>query len=149
MLLNSGSLHWDLSEQCCSCAFAWPCVLLHLGLLAGLRLASSPWASLEITGLQQNFVTILRLTQFSFCGYRESVPMPVRVLPFQACCHTQVSGHLPLLSNSLLLLPADSCQYFFSIKIPSLWSCWGDLQNKGFFYSIAFLQFHDGIFMIK
>lgn len=118
MLSNSGSSHWDLSEQCCRCVFTWPRVLLHLGFLAGLRLYSSPWASLEITVLQWKtilsgwpFVTILRLTLLSFCGYHE--PTPVRVLSFQACCHTRMPGHLLLLSNPLLLLLSDSCQYIF------------------------------------
>lgn len=81
-----------------------------------------------------------QLTLLSFCGYHESVPLPMRALTCQARCHPQQPAHLPLLRNHFVLLHSDSCQYFFfSIKIPNLQPHWADLQNKGFFNNIDFL----------
>lgn len=95
MLLNSGCSHWDICEQFHSSAFASPWALQHLC-----------WTLSPSSGsLCSAFVGIM------WCHF--SVPMPVRVLSFQACWHSQMPGHLPLLISPLLLLPSDSCQYIF------------------------------------
>lgn len=116
---NSVSPHWGLSEQCCSCGFAWPCVLLHL----------VSWLAFDLShhhGLLWRWLVFswtLSPSSGSLCSafigtiwYHFSVPMPVRVLSFQACFHTQMPDSLPLLSNPLLLLSSDSCQYIFYHK---------------------------------
>lgn len=106
----------DLSEQCCSCAFVWPwpcCTLVSWLALDLPHHHGLPWRSLAFSWALSPSSGLLCSASVGTMWYHFSVPMPVRVLSFQACCHTHMPGRLSLLSNPLLLLPSDSCQYTF------------------------------------
>lgn len=140
MLLSSGSHHWDLPEQRCSSVCAWLCVLLHLCFLTGLRPASSPWTSLEISGLQLNFFTILSSLCSASVGTMNLCPCQWGRWPARhAVTHSSqlTSLYWGTTSSYSILIAANT--FFFSIKIPNLQPRWADLQNKGFFNSIDFL----------
>lgn len=143
MLLVSGSPHWGLSEQCCSCGFAWPCVLLQLASWLILDLPHHHgllWGSLVFRWTLSPSSGSLGSAFMGTLWYHFSVPMPVRVLSFQACCHTQMPGSLLLLCNPLLLLSSDSCQYIFYHKDSHSVIMLGWFAKQGIFYCIAFLQ---------